>query len=213
MGAAILAGDLETGVSLMCMDEGMDTGPVLATRAEPVQPEDTTGSLEKRLVALGAKLLVQTLPAYLAGQLSPQPQKDEAATYSRPVRKADGVIPWSRSAAEIERMVRAMDPWPGAFTWWNGRQLRVLRACVGEDSARGGATTEAVPSIPGTVVALGKGAGVVTGDGVLSLEVVQLEGRAVLPVAAFLNGNRGLIGTTLSAAGPAAGVDGRVGHR
>jgi methionyl-tRNA formyltransferase len=226
---AILAGDAETGVSIMLMDEGMDTGPVLALRRAPISAHDTTATLEARLAALGAELLVETIPGSVAGTIEPQPQDDRAATYCRPVRKADGEIDWARPAAALERQVRAMQPWPTATTRWEGRQLRILRARAapdgpgaergGEAGARGGGggragtegtaggaleppkdgggSSQAGPADPGQVVPMGRGAAVGTGDGLLVLEQVQLEGRPVVPITAFLNGYRGFIGARL----------------
>lgn len=194
VGAAILAGDTETGVSIMKLDPGMDTGPVLAERREPIRPDDTTGSLEARLASLGAALLCEVLPGYLAGTIVPQAQDDRAATYSHPVRKADGLLDWTKPAADLERQVRAMQPWPGAFTTWDGKQLRVLRSHVaGEGEA-------AIPpeAPPGLVVPAGRRAAVVSGRGTaLVLDEVQLEGRAPVPIASFLNGYRTFIGSRL----------------
>jgi methionyl-tRNA formyltransferase len=226
VGAALLAGDSTTGVSIMRLDEGMDTGPVLATRAEPIRPDDTTGTLEARLATLGADLLVATIPAYVSGGLVPSPQDDRAATYCHPVRRDDARLDWSRPAAYLERQVRAMQPEPGAFTYWLGRTLLVRQAGVargpadtGPDAAgpRGtpGPTAEATapsgtlslaatgatagPGVgePGMVVPLGKKAAVVTADGLLVLEQVQLAGRNPTPIAAFRNGYRDFVGSRL----------------
>jgi methionyl-tRNA formyltransferase len=196
VGAAILAGDHESGASIMLLDEGMDTGPVLATRREPIRLDDTTGSLEARLAALGAVLLVETLPAYLAGEITPQPQDDRAATYCHVVRKEAGVLDWSQPAGVLERQVRAMQPWPVASTTWNGKRLNVLRAHVLPSGAAQGAPGGDV----GTVVPVepaGKGAAVITGDGLLALDEVQLEGRSPVPITAFLNGYRGFVGSKI----------------
>jgi len=191
VGAAILAGDDVSGVSIMRLDEGMDTGPVLAEHREPIRPNDTTETLERRLAALGAGLLVETLPAYLAGELKPQPQDDARATYCHVVSKSEGQIDWSQPAAQIERHVRAMTPWPGSFTTWEGKQLRIVRARAAEGVASGAA--------PGTVVRHDGGAAVVTGDGRLLLEEVQLEGKKAMPIQALLNGYRTFVGSRLGA--------------
>ena len=196
IGAALMAGDTETGVTIMRLDEGLDTGPTLTARSEPIRPDDTTETLEPRLARLGADLLVETLPAYLAGTLTPRPQDDSHATHCRVVEKADGLIDWSKRAVEIERQVRAMRPWPIAWTTWQGQQLRVLRASIAGE-------TPSAP--PGTVVPQGRGAAVVTGDGVLALDEVQLQGKNVAPAAAFVNGYRGFVGSVLG--GGAAGEE------
>ena len=194
IGAAIMAGDAVTGVSIMRLDAGMDTGPVLAARAEPIRPDDTTATLERRLAPLGAGLLVEVIPGYLAGERVPQPQDDRQATYCHPVRKADGVVDWTQPAAVIERRVRALQPWPVAYTFYAGKQLRILLAHVASQEA----LAAVVPlGPPGTVVRLGKGAAVATGDGLLALDQVQLEGRQVVPVHAFVNGHHDFIGSRL----------------
>lgn len=187
--AAILAGDTVTGVTLMQMDEGVDTGPILAQREEPIYPDDTTASLTERLARVGAELLIDALPRYLRGEIHPVPQPEEGVTYCRPLEKADGHLDWKRPATELERQVRAMTPWPGAFTFWEGQQVKVLRAEVQPD------WTGDEP--PGTVIPLRSGAGVVTGQGVLRLLEVQMAGKNPLPIDAFLRGRRNFIGAVL----------------
>ncbi len=197
VGAAILAGDDETGVSIMKLDEGMDTGPVLARRREPIRPDDTTGTLEQRLAAIGAELLVEVIPPYLRGDLQPEPQDDRAATYSGLVRKEAGALDWNRPAVQLERQVRAMQPWPVAFTFWEGRRLNVLRARVLPASSGPAGPGPRATGEPGRVLAVDRAAAVVTGDGLLVLEEVQLEGRGPMPIQAFLNGHRTFIGSRL----------------
>ncbi len=187
--AAILAGDGVTGVTVMRMDEGVDTGPILAQREEPIRPDDTTGSLSRRLALLAAELIVEILPPYLSGQLSPQPQPEEGITYCRPLKKGDGQLDWGRGAIELDRQVRATDPWPGAYTTWRGQQLKVLRAAPLPDW-RGNLR-------PGTVFPLGKGAAVATGEGALQLLEVQRAGKKPLPIEAFLRGQQDFIGAVL----------------
>lgn len=185
--AAILAGDEVTGVTIMQMDAGLDTGPILARREEPIRPDDTRETLEERLARLGATLLVETLPPYLAGKLTPRPQPEESATYAAQLRKEDGRLDWSRPAVELDRRVRAFTPWPGAFTTWRGQRLRVLQAAPlpnWQDDAR-----------PGTVIALADGAAVATGRGALRLEEVQLAGKQRMDIATFLRGQREFVGS------------------
>lgn len=190
--AAILAGDEVTGVTVMQMDAGLDTGPILAQREEPIRPEDTRATLEERLASLGADLLVETLPAYVAGGLSPRPQSEEGATYAAQLRKQDGRLNWSRPAVELDRQMRAFSPWPGTFTTWRGQRLKVLRA-VPLPGWHGDAP-------PGTVLALAGGVAVATGEGTLRLEEVQLAGKRPMAMAAFLRGQRDLVGSRLGVA-------------
>jgi len=187
--AAILAGDGVTGVTIMQTDAGLDTGPVLIQREEPIQPDDTRATLEKRLARLGAALLVETLPAYLTGDLLLRPQPEEGVTYARQLRKQDGLLDWSRPAVELDRQVRAFTPWPDAFTTWRRRRLKVLRAAPLPDW-RGNAP-------PGTVVALADGAAVATGEGALRLEEVQLAGKRRMDISAFLCGQSNCLGSRL----------------
>ncbi len=186
--AAILAGETTTGVSLMLMDEGMDTGPILARKSCPIAPDDTTGSLTARLAEMGAQLLLETLPGWLAGEVQAVPQDETQATYCPLLRKEDGRLDWSRPAVYLDRQVRAYNPWPGAFTDWQGKRLKVLRACP---------RSEGVEGEPGLVVTLPSGLGVVTGEGVLELLEVQLAGKKPLPAAAFARGRRKFIGSVL----------------
>ncbi len=184
--AAILAGDTVTGSTIMLMDEGMDTGPILAQATMPIRPDDTAGTLGERLARQGAELLSATLPMWLAGEIEPQPQPEEGVTICRLIRKEHGRIDWTRPAVEIERMVRAYQPWPGAYTFWQGRLLKVLRAHVAEGDAE-----------PGLVVPWEEGAAVGTGQGLLVLDEVQLAGRRALPIADFLRGQRAILGVRL----------------
>jgi len=189
LAAAILAGDEVTGVTIMQMDAGLDAGPTLSQEKVPIRPDDTRATLGERLARLGAELLVDMLPAYLSGNLVPRNQPDEGATYARQLRKEDGLLDWSLPAIELDRRIRAFTPWPGAFTTWHGRTLKVLQATPLP------ATRQDVP--PGTVVALGDGAAAVTGSGALSLEEVQLAGKRSIDIDAFLRGQRGFVGSRL----------------
>jgi len=187
--AAILAGDEMTGVTVMRMDAGLDTGPIVAQREEPIRPDDTRATLTERLSFLGAELLVETLPAYVAGELRLRPQADEEATFADRLRKRDGRLDWSRTALEIDRKIRAFTPWPGTFTFWEGRRLKVLEASPLPDWS-GDAS-------PGVVVAVDDGAAVVTGEGALRLERVQPAGKRAMAVEPFLRGRRDFVGSRL----------------
>jgi methionyl-tRNA formyltransferase len=179
--AAILAGDPETGVTIMKMDAGLDTGPMLSKSAIRILPDDTTGSVLDRLALLGADLLMETLPDYLSGKLMPQPQPEEGATYAPMLKKEDGLLDFSRPAAELERRVRAMNPWPGAWFEWNGDVLKVARASVHEARGR---------EIGGRFIVDGRPA-VMTTENALLLEEVQPSGRKLMPGKSFLAGARG----------------------
>ena len=176
--AAIRAGDLETGVTIMRMDAGMDTGPVLAQQAMPLAPSDTGGSLSARLARLGASLLLETLPTYLAGTLDPVPQDEGQATYAPLLRKEDGRLDFSRPAVELERQVRAYDPWPGSFLEWDGRRLALLRASV----------SDAPGADIGAVTRRGLFPAIGTVRGLLVLDLVQPAGRRPVAGDAFLRG-------------------------
>jgi methionyl-tRNA formyltransferase len=189
LAAAILAGDEVTGVTIMKMDAGLDTGPILAQRKAPVHPDDTYATLEERLSQIGAELLIETLPAYLAGELVPQPQPEEGMTYAPQLRKEDGQIDWRKSAVELDRQVRAVTPWPGASTTLQGKRLKILQA-VPLPNWRGDAP-------PGTIVTLADGCAVATGKGALRLEMVQLAGKRPMDIEAFLCGQRDCVGTCL----------------
>ena len=191
--AAILAGDERTGVTIMRMDEGLDTGPMLAQADWPIGPRDTTGSLAATLARLGAGLLVEVLPGWLAGRIVPRPQDESQATYCRPLDKEDGLLDWAMPAAHLDRQVRACDPWPGAYTTWAGGRLKILRArpLPGHQGAQ--------RLEPGRVIDLAPGTGVVTGEGVLELLEVQLAGKSAMDVHAFGQGRRDFVGSLLGA--------------
>ena len=192
VGAAIQAGDTETGVSIMVLDSGMDTGPVIATDTIAIGDGDTTDALEERLAALGADLLVRTIGPYFRGDATPADQVHERATYCRPVTKLDGLIDWSGTAVSIARHVRAMHSWPGAWTRWSGRRLVVRKAHVMAGYEEQGDATH------GQVIGDGRRMYVVTGAGALELDEVQLEGRGITPVRAFVQGYPGFAGSVLS---------------
>jgi len=179
---AILNGEEKSGVTTMRLVEKMDAGPIFLQREIPLAPDETAASLEARLIPLGAELLLETIRRLKEGNLTPRPQREEDATYAPMLKKEDGEIEWSQRAQEIERRVRALYPWPSAFTWWQGRLLKIYRSAViqaGEEGALGE-----------VVRADGGGLWVATGRGLLGLEEVQLENRKRLGATEFLKGAR-----------------------
>ena len=190
--AAILAGDQVTGSTIIRMDEGMDTGPILAQAALTIDPVDTGETLTARLSQQGAELLTETLPRWLAGEISPQPQDQTLATLCRLLRKEQGVIDWTHAARTISLAVRAFNPWPAATTTWNGVSLKILRATAEPELV--------LDQPPGVVVATDGRVVVATGAGVLRLEHVQLAGRSAMSINDFLRGQPGLLGSKLGAA-------------
>jgi methionyl-tRNA formyltransferase len=186
---AILAGDPTTGVCIMEMIEEMDAGAVLLRRETPILPDDTTGTLTERLAALGGEALDAAIDGLQAGTLVAVPQPAEGVTFAPKIERAQARLDWTRDAAALERLVRAMQPEPIAYTTLDGRTLRVFRAAV--DPAPANAE-------PGVVVAAGKdGIAVATGSGTLRLLEVQAEGKKRLDAAAFLAGRRIPPGTRL----------------
>ncbi len=186
--AAILDGRAQSGVTIMLMDAGMDTGPALRQLAKPIAPTDTTATLSACLAGIGAALLVETLAAWLAGAVAPVPQSELPGEVSlcRLIKKEDGHIDWRQPAAAIERMVRAYTPWPTVYSSWRSEIFKVLEAEVMAGQAQAG-----------HVVATARGPAVGTGDGLLLLKSVQAAGKRALPAGAFANGAAGFVGGQL----------------
>jgi methionyl-tRNA formyltransferase len=178
--ASILAGDRETGITIMKMDPGVDTGAILSRRYIPIAPDDTAGTLFTKLAPLAANLLLETLPRYLSGVILPQPQPVEGITYAPMLKKEDGRLDFSQPAISLERRIRAFDPWPGTWFEWNGSPLKVLRARV---------SAEKSPGVGSRIEFDGKPA-IGTGEGLLILEEVQPAGKKPMFGKAFLAGAR-----------------------
>jgi methionyl-tRNA formyltransferase len=191
--AAIRAGDDVTGVSIMLMDEGLDTGAVVSARSTPIGADETTGTLTARLAELGADLLLETAPEWLAGRLTATPQDEPEASMTRPLRKEDGRLDWTRPASELTRLVRSVSPWPGAFTTWNGKTLKILDAVEASsaDSYTPGACFQLPPGVANGPLACA------CGSGALALRVIQLEGKRALSSADMLRGYPDLATATL----------------
>lgn len=178
----LLNGEKKSGITTMKLVEKMDAGPILLQREVPLSRDETTASLEAKLIPIGAELLLETIRRLQEGSLIPRPQPEEEATYAPMLKKEDGQVDWSQPAETIERRVRALYPWPSAFTHWQGRLLKIYRSAV--IGAKGeGAPGEVVRADAG-------GLWVATGTGWLSLEEIQLENRKRLRAAEFLKGAR-----------------------
>jgi len=193
--AAILAGDEYTGVSIMLMDRGLDTGPVLARAQIPISAQDTTSSLMAKLSQIAARLLKEVLVYWSRGELTPQPQNEAEATYCSSISKEEGEIDWHLSAIDIWRRVRAFYPWPGCYTRWRGKQLKIIEAVPlpEEKTIEVGQVVAPIPASPESKAAFG----VCTGDGILGVCQVQLEGKRAVSAAEFLRGQRQFIGAIL----------------
>lgn len=187
--AVIRAGDAETGITIMKMDAGLDTGPMLSQRAIPIAPDETGQTLHDKLAALGGDLLIETLPGYFDGILQPIPQDDSLSTLAPRISKDEGRIDWNTPAEQIERMVRAFTPWPGTFTHWNGKLLKILAGGVMLGSAE-----------PGYVIERGDQIVIGTGDGLFLPVRVQLEGRSAVTIDEFVRGYPDFVGATLVSA-------------
>ncbi|MCZ6539059.1 MAG: methionyl-tRNA formyltransferase [Chloroflexi bacterium] len=203
---AILDGQSHTGVTVMLLDEGMDTGPVLA-QSPPIRLErrERAAELQTRLFKEGAAMLPAVLSGLQDGTVVPKPQDESKATVTRLLDRADGEIDWSLSAEQIDRMVRAYDPWPGTFTTWNGHGLKILDVKIPGGAGVGGVTESRPDSDssrePGKVLVVDRRLLVGTGTGHLEITRLQLEGRQGVPVDDFLRGRADIDGATLGAGG------------
>lgn len=177
--AAILHGDEETGVTIMKMDVGLDSGPILTQRSIRLTREDTAGSVFEKLSQLGADLLIETLPDYFSGQIQPTPQPEHGSSYAPMLKKEEGRLDFTRPAEELERRIRAFNPWPGAFLDFDGTLLKVHRAHVEAGEAAGGQRL-----IYRDQPAVG------AGNGLLVLDEVQPAGKKMMSGKAFLAGAR-----------------------
>ena len=184
--AAIRAGDQITGATVMVMDAGLDTGPIVAQRPVGIGTGETGLSLHDKLARIGAELLVECLPAFLNGSIEPAAQDASRVTYAPSIKKEEGALDWSRPASEIERMVRAFTPWPGTFTSWKGRTLKIHG---GFDSAGQAPAGKVVERDGNTAIGTGRGLYIPT--------ELQLEGKKRQSVGDFLNGHSDFIGSVL----------------
>jgi methionyl-tRNA formyltransferase len=186
---AILAGDTETGVTVMLLDAKMDSGPILAQQRRPLPPDARSGPLTEELFTLGSALLLEALAGYIAGTLAPSPQDDSQATYTKLLKKEDGAIDWRAGAIQIERMTRAYDPWPGAHTSWRGQPFKIIAARAHPQWAGSAA--------PGRLLPEHGAAWVATGAGALELLTVQPSGKRPLTAADWWRGLKEIAGARL----------------
>jgi methionyl-tRNA formyltransferase len=186
--AAILAGDEFTGVSVQLVRRKLDTGPLLARAAVPILPRDTTGSLTDKLSLIGAGLLMEALSGWLRGELEPLVQNEAEATYFSRIKKGDGEIDWNVPAPDIWRRVRAFQPWPGSYTVWRGKQLKIIEAEVisGKEDEKG----KVLPLPDG-------GIGIAAGEGILRVLRLQIEGKKAMSAAEFIRGQKDFVGAVL----------------
>jgi methionyl-tRNA formyltransferase len=184
--AVIRAGDKESGVTIMKMDAGLDTGPMLTQRSIVLAANETGESLHDKLAILGAELLIDTLPGYFSGVIQPHAQDEAGVTYAPQIKKEDGHIDWTQDATSIERLVRAFTPWPGTQTTWKGQILKIHSGKVANGKAE-----------PGEVLDTAEGIAVGTGEGLFVLQEIQLAGRKTMPVSEFVKGQADFVGAML----------------
>jgi methionyl-tRNA formyltransferase len=194
---AILQGESEAGVTIMLLDAGIDTGPMLLKRAIPLAEDETTASLTPKLAELGAATLLEVLPLWIGGQLVPQPQDHTLASHTRMIQKEDGRVDWSRPAELLAREVRAYIPWPNASTTWRGKALKILtaypRPSASDAEQPGQVSLATLTTAEGTRKVLR----VATGEGDLLVEHLQLEGKKAMSADEFLRGYAGIAGEKL----------------
>jgi len=176
---ALLEGDQETGITIMLMDKGMDTGPIISKEEIPIKQTDTLSSLHDRLSLLAAQLLIETLPQWLQNRIKPQVQDESLATHTKILKKEDGLIDWSHTSAKIVNRIRAFNPWPGTHTALNGKTLKVHQALI---------PSAPIKTKPGKFKILDQQLFVGTGDGSLAIKKIQLEGKKPITDSEFIRG-------------------------
>jgi methionyl-tRNA formyltransferase len=186
--AVIREGDPVTGITIMKMDAGLDTGPMLNKVKVEVAPDETGQSLHDKLATLGADLMAATLPGYLNGSITPEPQNDALATFAPQIEKREGEIDWTWDAVPIERLMRAFTPWPGTYTFWDDKRLKVLAGAVGPGRGK-----------PGQVIEQDGQVAIGTGAGLFFPARLQLAGGKPLDIGDFVNGYSDFVGATLGA--------------
>lgn len=177
---AIMAGDDQSGITLMQMDAGLDTGPIFAQESLVIHSDETAASLHDRLAQLGASMLARHLDDILAKRIAAEPQDNEASTYAPLIKKEAGYLDWQKSSIDLDRQIRAMTPWPGAYSFWQGKTVKLL-------SARP-ATIQLPPGRPGQIVLDHEDLFVITADGALKIDRLQLAGKKAMNARDFVRG-------------------------
>ena len=185
--AAIRHGDEQTGITIMQMEAGLDTGPILSQQSIKIAADETGGSLTERLSQIGADLLVETIPQLLSGEIAPEPQDESLATHALMLKKSDGELDLEATAEQLARQIRAFDPWPGSFIMWGNRRLVVKRAHTSLLNGTATGTVTVVENVPA----------VATREGVLVLDVIQPSGKREMSGEAFVRGAPDFIGAQL----------------
>lgn len=181
--SALIHGESETGVTIMNMDQGMDTGPILLQKSIPIDPDDTYLDVEKKLAVLGRDALLEAIPLYLDGSLTPRPQDEHAATSCRQLTREDGRIEWTRNASDVYNQHRGMTPWPGIWTIWRNKRIKLLSIRPAKKD---------IP--PGTVVLDHDTLYIGCGQDAVRVQKLQIEGKRPMDAKTFINGHREIIG-------------------
>ena len=196
---AVINGESETGVTIMVMDAGLDTGAILEQGAMPISEEDTAGDVTARMAELGGGLLVSTLKKWMAGTIEAKVQNESEATFAPILKKEDGLLDWSQSATALANRIRGLSPWPGGYTFVEGERWGVWKVQVEEHDGNSSLPSKDGSSAPGTIIGVTKqGIQVQTGHGVLRLLDIQPANKKRMMVADYLAGHRLEIGTCLS---------------
>lgn len=187
--AAIMNGDEETGITIMKMDKNLDTGPILEQSSIKINDTDTAETVSEKLAGLGGEIIVPTVKSYIGGQIKPIPQDDKLSTYAPMLKKNDGIVDWRKTAVEIERFVRAMLPWPGAWTSWQGKKISIKKVKI----INSGHEVQI-----GQIFSYEDAPAIKCSDESLVLELIQLEGKNETTGKDFLRGYKNFIGSNIS---------------
>jgi len=189
--SAIFNGDKETGITIMLLDPKTDHGPILAEQKVAILPNDNNQTLHQRLADNGTDFLIQTLQKYLSGEITTRPQDHSRAIYTKIIKRADGRLDWSRSADDLERQFRAFYPWPGVFTYWGNKRLK-----IGKMKVLDGVLSQSL--VPGQVFLVNNTLAIKCGQGAIIFDTIQLEGKNEMTASEFLRGYKNIENETLS---------------